>query len=160
MPEYPSAAQTCADKIQAKIAVGIYPLGEWLPTIRQLCKQLDTGDGTVGAALALLVDKGVITHESRVGYYPGSKPPDHGPSRPRRNAVPPEPPAQPQISAAFLDNEFVTVAELSAYLRVSMMTANRHAKTMPGTIKVGSAIRIPSASVRAYLKKSGFVVDG
>lgn len=39
-PEYPSAAQTCASKIQAKIAVGIYPAGEWLPIVKELCEQL------------------------------------------------------------------------------------------------------------------------
>ena len=139
------------------MAVGIYSAGEWLPTVRQLCEQLDTSYGTVVAALALLTEKQVITHRLHMGYYPGSKP-DHGPNRPRRTEA--EAAAQSQTSAAFLDNEFATVAELSEYLRVSMMTAYRHAKKLEGAIRVGRSIRIPSASVRAFLKESGFVVDG
>jgi DNA-binding transcriptional MocR family regulator len=116
MPEYPSAAQTCADKIKAKIAVGIYPAAEWLPTVKELCEQLDTpADGTVRAALTLLADKQVITHELHVGYYPGSTPPDHGPNRPRHTEAEARPSPPPQVSAAFLDNEFVTVAELAGY---------------------------------------------
>jgi excisionase family DNA binding protein len=69
-------------------------------------------------------------------------------------------PTQPQTSADFLKNEFVTIAELAAYLRISKMSAYRHAEKMPGVIRIGRGIRVPSASVRAFLKESGFVVDG
>lgn len=149
----------CADEIHAKIKDGTYPAGQWLPLIKDLREQLnaDADAATVREALALLTDQGVVVHEQFMGRYPAGEKPEHGPSK-KRKAVKPEP-TQPQTSAAFLDNEFVTVAEIALYLRISTMTAYRLVKDLPCVIRVGRGIRIPSASVRAFLKESGYQVE-
>jgi excisionase family DNA binding protein len=59
-------------------------------------------------------------------------------------------------TAATADDQYWTIAEVAARLRVSKMTVYRLTDTgqLPGTIRVGRAFRIPGSALNAYLKAS------
>jgi excisionase family DNA binding protein len=107
--------------------------------------------------------KGLITREKspvqkRLGYYPAHGPrPAHDPPRPRKRNPGPQarPPAAPGPEPRpTLNDEYMTVEELAAALRLSPMTAYRHvsAGRIPGALRIGRTIRIPVTSAEAYLK--------
>lgn len=55
-----------------------------------------------------------------------------------------------------LDEQFWTVAEIAARLRVSKMTVYRLADKgrFPGAVRVGSAYRIPDSGLKAYMRNN------
>lgn len=58
--------------------------------------------------------------------------------------------------AARETDPLLKVAEIATRLRVAKMTVYRlfHAGQLPGAIRVGRSIRVPSSAVEAYLKGS------
>ena len=61
------------------------------------------------------------------------------------------------LAAGAARENYLTVAEIAARLRVAKMTVYRfaHSGELPGAIRVGRSIRVPEASVEAYLAESG-----
>lgn len=59
------------------------------------------------------------------------------------------------MAAEFLDVRFLTVAEVSALMRVSRMTVYRlvHAGVLPA-VRVGRSFRVPEEAVHEYLRQS------
>lgn len=57
-----------AEKLEALINNGTYPIGEKLPSLRNVCQQYGISVGTVLKAFMLLEDKGLINAKERSGY--------------------------------------------------------------------------------------------
>lgn len=128
--------------------------------VRQLAAELGTYTTYVQRALAHLASQGLIGHVQGTGFYTGDEQPRHHPPRPKRN------PGQGSRAAGqnphrpenLIENSFVTVDELARFLRVSNMTIYR--AISDGRLKdvvrlTPLTIRIPSGSVRNYLKDCG-----
>ncbi len=60
MPRPPSKAQHVADQLAIRIAAGDYAPGDWLPARRDLGRDFGVDRGTVGRALQILDERGLV----------------------------------------------------------------------------------------------------
>lgn len=153
----------CANAIVERIRDGRYPAGEWLPELAKLCAELGNNTYPVKRALEEVHEQRLITRVAGTGYYAGTGPqppiPDNPhPMHPPVKSVRPRDTSDPAAArTAFLARqEYITVAEFAASLRVHNMTAYRlvNEGELPGSIRVGRSIRIPLSSAEAYLEGS------
>ena len=69
MPPRRFTYREIAADLEDRIRVGDYPVGARLPSYPELADLYSVSRGTIGVAVALLVDRGVVVGQSGVGVY-------------------------------------------------------------------------------------------